>query len=150
MIHPWMISTLPRVNFGAVDVGKIAELMSHGATQVSMRDDEPRLHCGSTIWLSAKKDGTPIAIAWDWVEIRSNVVAMVDPMAIISNLECTEYVGGVAVPDYKLLSLNQIVYHLEWQQRVCKAIRAPHVDADDVEVLQPWLGMGQEACSLAA
>jgi hypothetical protein len=59
-------------------------------------------------------------------------------------------VGGVAVTDYKLLSLNQIVYQLDWQPRVCKAIRAPHVDADDVEVLQPWLGMGQEACSMAA
>lgn len=139
MIQPWMISTLPRTYFRSIDAPDMAAGMTHGATQVSRRDDEPKLHRGSTIWLSSDAQARPIALAWDWVEIRDGVVAMVDPMAIISNLECLEDTDQFSALDYKLLSLNQIVYQLDWQSRVCRAIKSPQFDIADVGSLPSWM-----------
>lgn len=139
MIHPWMISTLPRTYFRSIDAAGMAAGMTHGATQVSRRDDEPKLHRGSTIWLSSDAQARPIALAWDWVEVRDGVVAMVDPMAIISNLECLEDTDQFSAGDYKLLSLNQIVYQLDWQSRVCRAIKSPQIDFAEAGAIPNWM-----------
>ena len=139
MIHPWMISTLPRVQFGTLDANELAAGMTHGATQVSWRDDDPRLHRGSTIWLSSDEQTRPIALAWDWVEIRNGVVAMVDPMTIISNLECSDDTDMFSAEDYKLLSLNQIVYQLDWQSRVCRSINSPQFGLISAHPLPRWM-----------
>lgn len=120
MVYPWMIGSLPHARFETLDPCSIADALSHGSTQIMARDDVASLHRGSTIWLTAADPLNVLAIGWDWVEVRPKVVAMVDPMAIVTNLLCDSPADEES--DYLLLGLNEIVHRLPWQEEVCKEI----------------------------
>lgn len=56
-------------------------------------------------------------IAWDWTETR-RVIALADPMTIISNIELVSERGHVLDANARLLHLNNAVHELAWQPAV--------------------------------
>jgi hypothetical protein len=77
--------------------------------------------CGQTIW------GLPSAnltagVAWDWVEVQEGVVAMADPMALVTNLQLTDARGDVLPSTQAALHLNGIVHALPWQSEVQRVL----------------------------
>src|SRR5947208_2419668 len=59
--------------------------LSHLGTRVLSYGDECQPPSGQTVWGQAD-DGRNAGVAWDWVEIRDGVVAMSDPLALITNV----------------------------------------------------------------
>ena len=83
---------------------------------------------GSTIWVCTL-GSIEAAIAWDWVELTSGVLALADPNALVSNLRFVGPVRGLERLDAelgKILLLNTIVHGLNWQDRVLAELGDAH------------------------
>ncbi len=61
-------------------------------------------------------------VAWDWVQLSRGVVAMADPMSVISNLRLVGSAGEVLTAWEAALYLNEIVHALPWQDEVQRAL----------------------------
>ena len=80
---------------------------------------------GQTIW-GGQSAGGEAGVAWDWVQICGDVVAMADPMSVITNLRLVGDEGEVLTCWQAARFLNQIVHALPWQHEVARALQAPH------------------------
>ncbi|MBT9492109.1 MAG: DUF4902 domain-containing protein [Paucibacter sp.] len=91
------------------------------STHVLVTGDDETPAMGQTLWQWA--DGRAIAgVAWDWVSLPVGVVAMVDPMALITNLQFVNRAGDVLAPLESARQLNEIVHALPWQYEVQRAL----------------------------
>ena len=94
----------------------------HLSTHVTKAPD-PRMPCmGSTVWGGFSNDGDA-GLAWDWVEIGHGVVAMSDPMSVISNLQLLAENGEVLQAAAAALHFNQFVRRLPWQDEVRRLLK---------------------------
>lgn len=57
-------------------------------------------------------------MAWDWIEIACGVVAMVNPMQVLTNMQLVNTEGAVLADSEAALHFNQFVHRLPWQAEV--------------------------------
>jgi hypothetical protein len=80
---------------------------------------------GQTIW-AGNLAGGEAGMAWDWVEIADGIVAMADPMSVVTNLRIVGDEGEVLTAQQAALFLNGIVHALPWQHEVGRALATCH------------------------
>ena len=91
-------------------------------TPWSLRAWPPVLwQAGQTLWAGSAADGEA-GMAWDWVLITRDVVAMADPMSVITNLRLVGGQGEVLTAQQSARFLNEIVRALPWQSEVRRAL----------------------------
>ena len=61
-------------------------------------------------------------MAWDWVEIVEGVVAMADPMSVVTNLRLVNANGEALGAQELAVQLHQMVYALPWQTEVHRVL----------------------------
>ena len=61
-------------------------------------------------------------MAWDWVQIAKGVVAIADPMSLITNVRLIGDAGEVLTAQQSALFLNELVRELPWQVEVQRAL----------------------------
>jgi hypothetical protein len=98
---------------------------AHLDTQVFPASDDEAPLSGQTVWRGAAADAE-VGVAWDWVMVSSDVVAMADPMCVVSNLRLLGKQGEVLTAWESARHLSQIVYGLPWQGEVRRVLR--HLD----------------------
>jgi hypothetical protein len=76
---------------------------------------------GQTVWGGRAADSAA-GISWDWIEITKDVIAISDPMMMITNLRVLGRDGGVMCAHEAAPYLNQLVNGLPWQVEVLKAL----------------------------
>lgn len=76
---------------------------------------------GQTFWIGPVDEGQA-GMAWDWVRLDGGVVAMADPMAVITNLRLVDAEGHVLTSWQAALHLNTLVRGLPWQNEVCRLL----------------------------
>lgn len=113
-VHAWrpqlcQAIRAPRLNF------------QHLGTSVLHPGDSEGPCSGQTVWGRRSPDGE-VGLAWDWIELTHGVVAMADPMAMITNLRLIGSKGEVLTAPEAALFLNQLVRDLPWQEEVQRAI----------------------------
>jgi hypothetical protein len=74
------------------------------------------------VWGGFSDDGDA-GLAWDWVEIAQGVIAMSDPMSLITNLQLVTADGEVLPAMTAALHFNQFVRRLPWQQEVQRLLK---------------------------
>lgn len=124
MLKPsWSVRAWPPLLWQADDPSHLQ--FNHVDTQVfpSGKPDAPR--CGQTVWAGPLADGE-VGVAWDWVQLSGDVVAMADPMCVVSNLRLLGRQGEVLTAWESARHLSQIVYGLPWQGEVKRVLR--HLD----------------------
>lgn len=89
----------------------------HLATRVTSARRGAEPCTGHTIWRGLSGE-EPAGLAWDWIEIASGVVAMVDPMRVLTNLQLVNMHGHVLCESEAALHFNQFVHRLPWQDEV--------------------------------
>lgn len=94
----------------------------HLDTQVFPAADDAAPVSGQTVWRGASAEGE-VGVAWDWVMVSRDVVAMADPMCVVSNLRLLGEKGEVLTAWESARHLSQIVYGLPWQGEVQRALR---------------------------
>ena len=116
-IPAWAVFAWPTVLWQASHREGIHFL--HLGTRVTTVD---RPTCsGQTLW--GDPDATQAAgLAWDWIELGQGVVAMADPMAVITNVRLLGANGEVLTAVEAAPHLNELVHALPWQFEVQRAL----------------------------
>lgn len=78
---------------------------------------------GQTMWGRTDDDGLA-GVAWDWIQIADDIVAMADPMSVVTNLRIVGDAGEVLTALQSARFLNEIVHALPWQTEVQRALHA--------------------------
>ena len=94
----------------------------HLGTQVTvLGGDSAEPSAGQTVW--GEPDGERVAgIAWDWVELAHGVVAIADPMTLVTNVLLLGPRRRVLTPLEAAPLLNDMVSALPWQNEVQRAL----------------------------
>jgi len=97
----------------------------HLSTRVTLPGDRISRTAGQTIW-GGQSDEGEAGVAWDWVQICGDVVAMADPMSVVTNLRLIGEEGEVLTALESARFLNEIVHTLPWQTEVQRALQVGH------------------------
>lgn len=74
------------------------------------------------MWATHDDDGEA-GMAWDWIQIGHGVVAMADPMSLVTNLRLVGQQGEVLTVCESARYLNEFVRRLPWQHEVRSLLR---------------------------
>jgi hypothetical protein len=134
---PWTLHAWPPLLW---QVGKqIPQRMQHLGTQIINPGDAMFRTVGQTIWAWHCDEGD-IGLAWDWVQITRGVVAMADPMAVVTNLRLVGSEGEALSAMESALHINCIVHGLPWQHEVERALGASPPATQPLPVFGPLPG----------
>lgn len=119
--HPWLIASWPPVHCAVTQ----RSLMIRRLRCISARVNpagagQPR--SGQVLWACSTPMGDA-GLAWDWSEIRRNVVVITDPMHVLSNLRFVDSHGVELPQSAGLLELSNLVANLRWQGQVDPAVQ---------------------------
>jgi len=119
---PWTLRAWPPLLW---QVGKQIPLrLHHLGTQITNPGDAVFRTVGQTLWAWHGDEGD-VGMAWDWVQLTRGVVAMADPMAVVSNLRLLGDEGEVLTAFESARHFNWIVHALPWQHEVERALGSP-------------------------
>lgn len=94
----------------------------HVSTRVATNStDSSHAAAGQTVWTAHAADGDA-GMAWDWIEIARGVVALADPMSLVTNVRLIGDQGEVLTAQQSALFLNELVRELPWQAEVQRAL----------------------------
>jgi hypothetical protein len=116
-IAPWTVRAWPPLLWQASCTSQLHFV--HLGTRVVRA--ESRAPAGQTFWIGPAEAGEA-GMAWDWVQLDGGVVAMADPMAVVSNLRLIDAAGHVLTSWQAALHLNSLVHGLPWQDEVCRLL----------------------------
>lgn len=123
MTPAWIVYAWPRV---LCDAQRAPQLhFAHLSTRVLVKGDASRPASGQTLWFGESGQGAA-GVAWDWVYLPYGVVAIADPMALITNMQLVSADGDVLAPMESVRQLNEIVHTLPWQGEVQRALSMRH------------------------
>lgn len=119
MTPAWIVCAWPPVMW-QVDEHTPLQLV-HLGTRVLRAGHTDGPCTGQTLWGETSAD--PVAgVAWDWVEVQDGVVAMADPLGVVTNLRLLD-ARGMALNEFQVaVHLNGLVHSLPWQSEVQRAI----------------------------
>lgn len=132
MVPPWVILSWPAVE-GVAGILHGQEFV-HIGTRLIEPQAEGEHRRGSTLWVSKSPD-RQVGLAWDWVEIEPQVLALSDPLGVITNLEIVDAAGQPLKRAHKAANLVWRLGRLGWQEVVLQAIdrRQPPADQDALD-----------------
>lgn len=122
-VTPWSLRSWPPL-FWQADRPMGLQLR-HLGTRITSEGDGQLGPAGQTLWAGSSADGAA-GVAWDWVLLTQGIVAMADPMCVITNLRLVGQAGEVLTAPQAALFLGQIVHSLPWQCEVQRALRDAH------------------------
>ena len=119
MTPAWIVCAWPPLLWQA-SLAPQLHLTHLGTRVLSFGDDESPC-TGQTLW------GDSIArqsagVAWDWVEVQAGVVAMADPLGLVTNLKLLDDRGEALTHIEVAVQLHQLVHALPWQYEVQRAL----------------------------
>ena len=73
--------------------------------------------CGSVLW-QASVHGAELWLSWAWHEVKRDVIAIDNPLAVMSNVAIIEAAGAEISQENRILHLHAALYRLPWQSAV--------------------------------
>ena len=121
-VSPWSLRAWPPVLWQAARASGLR--FHHLGTRITYFGDRRSGVSGQTMWGGSASDGEA-GMAWDWVQISQGVVAMADPLSVVTNLRLVGDGGEVLTAFQAARFLNEIVHALPWQCEVARALAGP-------------------------
>lgn len=119
MTPAWIVCAWPPVTR---PVDRAARLnLVHLGTRVLNYGDREAPSTGQTLWGDTSNE-ISAGVAWDWVEVQDGVVAMADPLGVITNLKLLDARGEALSALEMAVHLNGLVHSLPWQTEVQRAL----------------------------
>lgn len=115
----WTLRAWPTVFWHAKDDFKLEFV--HLCTNVTREYHPHEQISGQSLW-ACTNSPNPAGIAWDWILIATDLVALSDPMAIITNLRVLNPSGMVLSTDEAAPYINLLVHGLPWQTEVLRTL----------------------------
>ena len=76
---------------------------------------------GQTVWAAHAEQGEA-GMAWDWIQLARGVVAIADPLSVVTNVRLIGGEGEVLTALQAAPFLNELVHTLPWQEEVQRAL----------------------------
>jgi hypothetical protein len=95
--------------------------LTHLGTRVLSLGDDASLCSGQTLW-GEERETQSAGVAWDWVQLQRGVVAMADPLGLVTNLKLLDDEGEALTHFEVAVRLHQLVHALPWQNEVQRAL----------------------------
>jgi hypothetical protein len=73
--------------------------------------------CGSVLWAASVQEAE-VWLSWAWHEVKRNVIAMDNPLAVMSNVAIIDAAGAEISQENRILHLHAALYRLPWQSAV--------------------------------
>lgn len=129
-VHSWQVFTLPKFRIQFDNLLGSCPKFAHWGTSEAISAAGPGAASanaaavfGSTVW-GCQVEGSPVCIAWEWIEVRPRVIAMGDPMTLFANLDLIGADGQPIDDSQRLLRLHELIFALPWQSYV-RQVRWP-------------------------
>lgn len=119
MTPAWIVCAWPPLLWQASRAPQLQ--LTHLGTHVLHFGDDACLCSGQTLW-GHESDERTAGVAWDWVELQQGVVAMCDPLGLVTNLKLLDEDGEALNRLAAALRLHQLVHALPWQTEVQRAL----------------------------
>ncbi|HSI49646.1 MAG TPA: hypothetical protein VLA61_15340 [Ideonella sp.] len=119
MPPPWSIYLWPTV-FCQANTQRRLQFV-HLGTRITRGGPHGERLAGQTMWCERTRK-REAGLLWDWAEIQHGVVAMVDPMGVLTNLRLVSDAGDVLSAPESALHLSQLVRQLPWQDEVWRTV----------------------------
>lgn len=119
MIPAWIICAWPPLLWQASAAPELH--LVHLGTRVLTYGDRTGPCSGQTLWGESSPDRSA-GVAWDWVQLQQGVVALADPLGLITNLKLLDADGEALSAHQTAIHLNEIVHGLPWQSEVQRAL----------------------------
>ena len=119
MPPPWSLYSWPAV-FWQADRPRAVSFVHVGTRITRCGPREPL--GGQTLWCECSPR-PEAGLLWDWIEVREGVVAMADPMGVLTNLRLVGEDGAVLTSQEAALHLGCLVRELPWQDEVWRSLR---------------------------
>jgi len=119
-ISPWSLRAWPPLLWQADRASGLQ--FHHLGTRITCPGDRLSGMAGQTLWAGSLADGEA-GVAWDWVQISHGIVAMADPLSVVSNVRFLGDEGEVLTALQAAPYLNGLVHQLPWQREVERALR---------------------------
>lgn len=98
---------------------------------------------GQSTWYLESEDGMG-ALGWEWEQMRRGVVALSDPMCIVSNLRIVDEDECPVAESRRALVLNTLVHGAPWQGEVRRRLRErQRCDTERQAIVIPRRGTGR-------
>ena len=122
MTPAWIVYAWPPVLCQASSAPQLH--LVHLGTRVLTFGDEAGPCSGQTLWGDASEDRSA-GVAWDWVELQEGVVAISDPLGMVTNLRLLDARGEALSQIQVAAHLHLLVHALPWQTEVQRALSKP-------------------------
>lgn len=120
-VTPWSLRAWPPLLW---QVGFSSTVRFHHLdTRITLPGSSREPVAGQTVWAGHVDDGEA-GMAWDWVQIARGVVAIADPMSLVTNVRLVGEEGEVLTAHAAARFLNELVRTLPWQSEVQRALGA--------------------------
>jgi hypothetical protein len=118
--HAWQVLTWPRAFFTPTQWR--AFVSRTRLLEASRIDADASQNCseGIALWGLIEPE-RKVGMAWDWREVKRGVLALSDPMRIVSNVMLVDSEGKCMPQSARLLHLNNAIASLCWQPAVMRA-----------------------------
>src|SRR5512134_538686 len=112
---PWTVRAWPALLWQVETPQRLP--LRHLGTRITNPGDQISRTAGQTIW-AAPLAGGQAGMAWDWIHLSRGVVAMADPLSVVTNLRLVHSDGDGLTMLESLRYLNEVVHTLDWQDEV--------------------------------
>jgi hypothetical protein len=119
-IPAWQIIAWAPVVTTIEQFDKTITRFRHLATSVQGDASDHLPRHGQVLW-GTEVDGRMVGVAWDWSEVKRNIVAMADPMRVVTNLTLVANDGSPLEQCERLVFLNNAIHDMVWQSDVVQA-----------------------------
>ena len=103
----------------------------HLSTMHSPDVDDDGCRRGHVIWGNLL-GASPMALCWEWAEVKLGVVAIFNPMNVLSNVRLLSEDGRPFSDGQMVLVFNSVVHEVDWQSGVCEEIAFRRMSAKSV------------------
>lgn len=118
MPPPWALYAWPAIFCQANDKRKARFV--HLGTRVTSVGGQGAGRAGQTLWAEHLDEGE-VGLAWDWIQVAHGVVAMANPLCVLTNLRLVGEHGEPLPARESALHLSRLVCRLPWQDEVWRA-----------------------------
>lgn len=118
-VNAWSVRAWPPLLWQANATARVQ--FHHLGTRIVTKGDPGFPTAGQTFWAAQAAEGEA-GLAWDWIKVTRGVVALADPMSVITNLRLLGQAGEVLTAEEAARFLNVYVRELPWQRQVWQAL----------------------------
>lgn len=118
---PWMVAALPVLEWYLPAQRRRWPTLWHATTRVRPEVDAEGRRSGDTVWLGVIQ-GRTVGVAFEWIELRRGIVALLDPNSITTNLRFLTADDAYEEPLRATITINRLVHGLPWQNAVTEML----------------------------